>query len=140
MQTTNAGMSGLKSVLIIAGLQILAAESPSKICVDDSSDDSSDSDGDYPLSSLKDLKPVKKAASPPSRFPDDAEEQSSVGKLIPKAIRTIDSTTNVSCLHIKLMTLDCEQSLFFAKVCAANARRSLTFASHTLTKKILLAV
>lgn len=83
-------------------LQILATESPSII---HDSDDSSDSEDDFPLSSFSAIRPSVPVRQPNSHPPDSPagdiasegeEDQSGVGQLITKAINTIEDVTIVS--------------------------------------------
>ena len=83
-------------------LKILATESPTII---HDSDVSSDSEDDFPLSSLSAIRPPVPVRQPSSHPPDSParditsegeEDHSGVGQLITKAINTIEDVTIVS--------------------------------------------
>ena len=83
-------------------LKILATESPTIV---HDSDVSSDSEDDFPLSSLSAIRPPVPVRQPSSHPPDSParditsegeEDHSGVGQLITKAINTIEDVTIVS--------------------------------------------
>lgn len=83
-------------------LKILASESPTIV---HESDVSSDSEDDFPLSSLSAIRPPVPVRQPSSHPPDSParditsegeEDHSGVGQLITKAINTIEDVTIVS--------------------------------------------
>ena len=90
--------------------EILAAESHNRVSlIEDSTDESSDSEDDLPLSSTLVAVPQAEPTRQPNSYPRISEdsnsetetEQSDVREMISKAIHTMDSANSVSnhCLY-----------------------------------------